>query len=282
MSKTELLQLQPPSRAAGSKLFLQSWMPETDPKGVILLAHGYAEHAGRYAYFAQKCVESGFAVYAIDHWGHGRSDGDRGYVPAFSVFLDGMAALLRHVKSLHPNLPRALVGHSMGGLIAGQHLLSHQSDYATAVLSGPVVAPAQPVPLATRLIGRALSVLIPKAGLLGLDPNGVSRDPEVVKDYLSDPLVYKGKISARLAAEMLDGMTNLTNLASTLTLPLMVVHGSLDSLAAPQGGQLLIELVSSTDKIFDLREGLYHEVFNEPERDAVIAAVITRIAQTIG
>jgi alpha-beta hydrolase superfamily lysophospholipase len=117
--------------------------------------------------------------------------------------------------------------------------------------------------------------------LLGLDPNGVSRDPEVVKDYLSDPLVYKGKISARLAAEMLDGMTNLTNHASTITLPLMVVHGSLDSLAAPQGGQLLVELVPSKDKIFDLREGLYHEVFNEPERDAVIAAVIARIAKTI-
>jgi alpha-beta hydrolase superfamily lysophospholipase len=116
---------------------------------------------------------------------------------------------------------------------------------------------------------------------LGLDPNAVSRDPAVVQDYLADPLVYKGKISARLAAEMLDAMTQLTRQAATITLPLMVVHGSLDTLASPQGGQLLVELVSSSDKIFDLREGLYHEVFNEPERDAVIAAVLTRIAQTI-
>ena len=106
------------SKAAGAKLHLQKWLPDERPKAIILLVHGYAEHAGRYRYFAEHCVAKGYAVLAIDHWGHGQSDGTPGYVPDFSVFHDGVDQLLVCAKEEFPNLPVMLVGHSMGGLIS--------------------------------------------------------------------------------------------------------------------------------------------------------------------
>lgn len=267
-SKT--IQLPRGSLGAGSTLFVQSWLPEAPPRSVLVLAHGYAEHLGRYDHFAEAANKQGFAVYALDHWGHGRSDGTRGFVPSFSVFTDGLDALLSHAKTDYPSLPFGLVGHSMGGLIAAHQLLAHQNAYQAALLSGPAVQPGTPPSALTRLIGRALSSLIPKAGLIQLDAQGVSRDPDVVAAYLADPLVYKGKMSARLAAEMLDAMQTLGEAASAIRLPLLVMHGSNDTLAAPEGGRALVDAASSAIKEYRLLDGLFHEIFNEPEKDMVI------------
>jgi alpha-beta hydrolase superfamily lysophospholipase len=270
---TALLTLSPPSQAAGARLFVQSWTPAA-PKAVILLAHGYAEHSGRYDAFAQQAMEAGYAVYALDHWGHGQSTGERGFVRHFSVFLDGIEALLVHVQSQHPKLPRVLLGHSMGGLIAASHLITHQDAYAAAVLSGPAVKPGTPPSFATRVIGQVLSRLVPKAGLIQLDASAVSRDPAVVARYLADPLVHSGKMSARLAAEMLGAMEALQANAPQLRLPLLVAFGAEDRLAAPAGGAELVAAISSKDKEFRLLPGLYHEIFNEPEGADVIKGVL--------
>lgn len=262
------------SRAAGDALFRQSWIPTSEPRAVIILAHGYAEHAARYQHVAERFVAAGFAVHAIDHWGHGRSDGARGFVPDFSVFLDGMEALLTFAAEAHPGVPLILVGHSMGGLIAATHLLTHQHAYRAAVLSGPAVSAGEPPSMVTRAIGRLLARIAPKAGLIQLDAQAVSRDPEVVAAYLADNLVYKGKMSARLASNMLDAMERIQARAKEIYLPLLVVHGSKDTLAAPDGARILVTNASSTDKAFELLDGLYHEVFNEPERDKVLSSVV--------
>ncbi len=266
------------SRAAGDKLFYQSWMPEA-PRAVILLAHGYAEHLGRYEHVAERFGRDQLAVFAIDHWGHGRSDGIRGFVPNFSVFQDGMAALLAFVQGALPGLPRILIGHSMGGLIATAHLLNHQQEYDGAILSGPAVKPATPPSTATQIIGRLLSRFAPQAGILQLDSNAVSRDPAVVAAYRADPLVHTGKMSARLASEMLDTMARVQDNAHRITLPLLIVHGSEDSLASPAGARELFGKLTSTDKQFKEFPGLYHEVFNEPERNDVLDLVSGWITQ---
>lgn len=262
------------SRAAGDKLFYQSWVPDA-PRAVVVLAHGYAEHLGRYDHVADRFSCDGIAVLALDHWGHGRSDGARGFVPRFQVFLDGMTSLLDEAKAEFPDIPRFLVGHSMGGLISVAHLLQHQSEYVGAVLSGPAVEPAEPPTTATLIIGRLLSRLAPHAGILQLDSGAVSRDPAVVSAYRADPLVHTGKMSARLAAEMLDAMDMVQRRASEITLPLMIVHGSEDRLASPAGAHELFQKVASPDKEFHDFLGLYHEVFNEPERNEVLDLVCT-------
>lgn len=277
-----VLTLGPSSAGAGSKLFFQRWLPEAPPRAVVLLAHGYAEHLGRYEHVAARLNREGIAVFAVDHWGHGRSDGARGFVPRFSAFCDGMTSLLDMAKAEFPDLPRIVIGHSMGGLIATAHLLSHQSDYAGAILSGPALKPGEPPTAATLLIGRLLSRFLPKAGILQLDSAAISRDPDVVAAYRTDPLVHTGKMSARLASEMLDTMAHVQAQAAQISLPLLIVHGSKDTLAAPEGAQEMFARATSADKRFELLDGLYHEVFNEPERETVLDLICAWIdAHTI-
>jgi alpha-beta hydrolase superfamily lysophospholipase len=237
---------------------------------VVLLVHGYAEHLGRYEHVAARLTAAGYAVYALDHWGHGSSDGVPGFVPAFSVYLDGVDALLARVKSEHPAAPRFLVGHSMGGLIVASFLLRHQQQFAGAVLSGPAIKPTEAPSAVTILLGRILSTLAPRVGVIQLDPTQVSRDPKVVADYLADPLVYKGRVGARLGAQMLAAMDDVQANAGRITLPLLLLHGERDGLAAPEGSRFLYERAGSADKTLKPYAGLYHEIFNEPEQQAVL------------
>jgi len=258
------------SMAAGAKLHLQKWLPEDAPKAVILLVHGYAEHAGRYRYFAEHCVGKGYAVFAIDHWGHGQSDGTPGYVPGFSVFHDGVDQLVADARQDFPELPLLLVGHSMGGLISATYLLTEQSKFAACVLSGPAIKAAEEPSAVLKAISGFLSRFFPKLGVIELDSNGVSRDPEVVADYLADPLVYNGKMGARLAAEMLNNMTRIQASARQISLPVLLLHGEKDSLAAADGSVFLESQISSTDKKLRIYPELFHEIFNEPEKDRVL------------
>ncbi len=264
-----LVTLPPSSRAAGARLHLTIW-PVAAPRAAVLLAHGFAEYAGRYAHVAARLNAAGFAVYAPDHWGHGWSDGRPGDVPDFGVYLDGMAATLARVRADHPALPRLLIGHSMGGPIALLHLLAHQADYAAAAVSGAAVVPADPPSRALILISRILARLAPRLGVVAFDPDGVCRDPAVLAAYLADPLVYHGKIGARLAAELFDAMAMVRAGAPRLTLPLLIQHGGADAVTAPAGSEFLAEHAGSAAKLLKIYPGLYHEIYNEPERDMVL------------
>ena len=266
--------LPPGSAGAGAKLHVTHWLPEGPPKAVILLAHGYAEHAGRYAYVAKRLTDAGYAIYAVDHWGHGASDGEGGYVPRFSAFLDGMAELLTLVEASHGDAPRLLLGHSMGGLIATLFLIERQQAFVAAAVSGPAIVPAEPPSRFTVWISRFLSRFFPRLGVLSLDATGVSRDPEVVAAYQADPLVYGGKIGARLGKEFMDAMAVAQADAPKIRLPILIQHGEADRLTAPAGSRYLFDHVTSADKRLELYPGLFHEIYNEPERDAVLDDLI--------
>ncbi len=239
------MMLPPGSAGVGAMLHVTHWLPAAAPKAVILLAHGYAEHAGRYAHVAKRLTDAGYAVYAVDHWGHGKSDGEGGYVPRFSAFTDGMAELLTLVEVNHPGAPRLLLGHSMGGLIATLFLIDRQDAFVAAALSGPAIVPGAP-----------------------------PRDPAVVAAYLADPLVYTGKIGARLGKEFMDAMAAAQAGAPKIRLPILLQHGDHDSLASVAGSHYLFDHVASTDKRLEIYPGLFHEIYNEPERDAVLDDLI--------
>ncbi len=262
------------SAGAGAKLHVTRWLPESLPKAIVLLAHGYAEHAGRYAHVAQRLTEAGYAVYAVDHWGHGKSDGEGGYVPRFSAYLDGMAELLTLVEINHGDTPRLLLGHSMGGLIATLFLIDRQQAFVAAAVSGPAILPAEPPSRFTVWISRFLSRFFPRLGVLSLDANGVSRDPAVVAAYQADPLVYGGKIGARLGKEFMDAMAAAQADAPKIRLPLLIQHGEADRLTAPAGSRYLFDHIASADKRLEIYPGLFHEIYNEPERDAVLDDLI--------
>lgn len=256
-----------------ANIYFQSWLPESEPKAVLLIVHGLAEHSGRYMNIANHFVPLGYALFGMDHLGHGKSDGTRVYVKRFEDYTNILKIYFDRIRSWQPGKPIFLVGHSMGGLISAVFLLDHQAELTGAVLSGAAVKVPINITPAILVVGKMLSALMPRFGLIGLDPKGVSRDPAVVQAYVSDPLVFKGKTTARLAAEMLKAMQYVSAAATKITLPIMIVQGSADKLIDPAGAQMLYDLASSADKEIRIYEGFYHEVFNEPEHDKVLRDV---------
>ena len=256
-------------RKAG--LYYQGWLPEGEPKAVLLVVHGLAEHSGRYMNLVNRFVPQGFAIYGIDHLGHGRSEGRRLALERFTDYTEPLKAFSAMVRRWQPDRPVFLVGHSMGGLIGATYLLTNQEELAGAVLSGPAVMAPGNIPAATIFAGRVLSVLFPSVGIVDRGPmDDICRDPAVVAAYVADPLVYQGKITARLGAEMLGAMEHLRKEAGRIRLPLLIVQGGADRLVNPAGAQVLYDGVASPDKRLIVYEGFYHEVFNEPEHDRVL------------
>ena len=256
-----------------AKIYYQYWLPDGDPRAVLLISHGLAEHSGRYMNVVNHLVPHGYALYSLDHYGHGRSDGTRVYVKSFSDFTDVLSGYLSMVNKWQPDKPIFLLGHSMGSLIAAVFLLDHQSAFAGAILSGPSVVVPKNVSRATITMARMLSTIAPKVGLMALDARGLSRDQSVVRAYIDDPLVYTGKTTARLGYELLKAMGSVTREASKITLTIMILQGGADRLVDPDGARMLYETVGSTDKTLKIYDSLYHEVFNEPEHDQVLGDV---------
>ena len=254
-----------------SKLYEQCWEPEGECRAAALLVHGLGEHSSRYGHVAEHLTQHGIALQSLDHYGHGKSDGLPGYVERFSVYLDGVAAALEKVQQKHPELPLFLVGHSMGGLIAATFLLQQQNAFRACVLSGPAFKSDQAPPAIVIAIIRLLAILVPTMPLLQLDASGVSRDPVVVDAYMRDPLVHHGKLSARLLAQMSAAMQSALARASEIRVPIILMHGEDDQLTAPSGSVEMYEQVGSEDKTLKTYPGLYHEIFNEPEQDTVLA-----------
>jgi acylglycerol lipase len=252
-------------------IYYQCWLPEGDLKAVLVVVHGLAEHCGRYMNVVNRFVPLGYGIYAFDFPGHGKSHGKRVFVNRFEDYTRTLSTFLEKVRSLHSEAPLFLVGHSMGSLVSAVFLLDRQEGFAGAILSGPgAVKVPDSISSATILAGKLFSVVMPKIGLIGLDVDGVSRDPSVVRAYVEDPLVYTGKTTARLAAEILKAMQRFPEEAARITLPILLLQGSGDRVVDPEGARMLFETVQSSDKTLKMYDGLYHEIFNEPERDQVL------------
>lgn len=260
------------------ELFYQAWLPDQEPRVILLLVHGLAEHSGRYGNLVDYFVPRGYALYGMDHRGHGRSQGPRGYVEKFSYFVDDLKTFRETVQSRHPSLPVFMFAHSMGGTIGLSYALQYQETLAGLVLSAPGLRTGESVSPLLIATGKIIARLLPRVGLTTLDSSAISRDPAVVAAYEKDPLVYRGKISARLGHELIRTMEGFTGRVTHLQLPLLILHGSADRLIDPDGSRWLYERAGSQDKTLKLYSGYYHEMHNEPEYQRVLADVEDWIA----
>jgi alpha-beta hydrolase superfamily lysophospholipase len=254
----------------GVRIVYDVWTPDTEPRAVVVLAHGLGEHARRYDHVVQRFGAAGLATYALDHRGHGRSEGKRVRLRHMTEFTDDYGTLVKIAASDYPNLKRIVLGHSMGGGIVFSYGVDHQDEYDLMVLSGPAVAAHAGVSALKVTLGKALGSWLPNLPIEDLDPNAVSRDPAVVADYLADPLVYHGKIPAGIGKALICVGESMPQRARALKKPLLVVHGAADSLVRSTGSELLVDCVGSEDVHLKVYPELYHEVFNEPERDRVL------------
>lgn len=258
----------------GVALFWQGWLPAGDPTGVLLLSHGIGEHSGRYGTVVDAVRPDGWAVYGLDHRGHGRSGGTRVHVRHYDDLLQDFETFRREVVARHPGLPVYLLGHSLGGQIALAYALRHQDRLDGLALSAPALAsdavPAALVPVLS-LVARVLPTVRP----VGIDTSAISSDPAVVDAYDADPLVHHGKPTLALGAAVYAQMDSLPPRAAELRLPLLVQHGTADRLTDPAGTRRLDEASGSADTTVRWYEGLWHEIYHEPGR----AAPLTELRQ---
>lgn len=264
----------------GGRIAWRAWQPASAPRAVIALVHGVAEHSGRYEHVGDALAAEGFAVYALDHIGHGRSDGAAANIESMQAAADNVATLLELASAAHPGVPRFLLGHSMGSLV-----VLHLATRAPIDVAGIVVsAPPLDIPLGNplqRLAAPLLTRLAPNLGVLTLDSSSISRDPEVVRAYDADPLVFRGKLPARTAVEILQHTSLVKQRLGALTVPLLVLHGTADIVASPSSADLIERDAGSDDVTVRRYAGLYHEVFNEPEGEQVIGDVISWLSQHV-
>ena len=256
--------------APGRSAYWQAWLPSAQVRAVIVIVHGFGEHSGRYAYVGNRLAAAGFAAYAADYRGHGRSDGRRANIERMALIVADLGCFVRFAAERHPGLPVFMIGHSVGGLISLQYATEPETTLHGLVLSAPAVEVMVGSALQRRLAG-VLSALMPDLQVTALDAeHKISRDPEVTRAYREDPLVYHGRIKARTGAEILMTMAGLPARLPRLSLPLLILHGTGDLICDPAGSTMVHNRVSSPDKTVRRYQDLYHEVFNEPERDEVL------------
>ena len=252
-------------------LYYQAWLPVTKPRAVVVAVHGLAEHSGRYSNIVNRLLPQGYAVYMHDLRGHGRSHGRAGYVKRFYFYLNDLKHFIELVTGKHLERPVFLLGHSVGGTIVTAYASEWADELSGVILSAPLLRPGTELSPMVVLLAHVLSRITPSMGVSAIDANSISQDKAVVDDYVNDPLVYHGKISARLGGEILSVMHQLLKRTQRIDLPTIIMHGSNDVLSDPQGSQELYDLISSTDKTLTFYDSFHHEIFNEPGRDQVLA-----------
>lgn len=256
--------------ARGVELYWQGRLPAGDPTGVVLICHGLGEHSGRYGHVEDALVPDGWAVYGLDHRGHGRSGGRRAHLDRYADWLTDFDAFRLLVVGRHPGVPVFLLGHSMGGQIALAYALDHGAGLRGLVLSAPALA-SNAIPKAAVPVLRTLAKVAPTLRPAGIDVTKISKDPAVVAEYQADPLTHHGNPTLGLTSALFAQFGALPERARGLRLPLLLQHGTLDELTDPEGSRLLESTCGSPDITVRWYEGLWHEIYNEPERAAPLA-----------
>jgi alpha-beta hydrolase superfamily lysophospholipase len=238
------------------------------------MAHGVSEHSGRYAWTGKELAARGYALYALDHRGHGQSEGARAVIDRVDNAVADLGRLiaLAEAESAGDRQP-FLFGHSMGGFLALAFATRRQSEIRGLMLSAPVAVLEAASPV-QRVAGHVLSAVAPKLGVYAINSSTVSRDPEVVRDYDADPLNFHGKLPARTVHEMAQEVARFPDTVPRIAVPLLIQVGTGDELVPPASSELVYGWASSEDKTLKRYDGLYHEILNEPERETVLADML--------
>ena len=257
-------------------LFTQRWLPDGDPRAVVVVAHGIGEHSGRYAYVAQGMVERGYAVAALDHRGHGRSEGPRVQVDRFDDFVADLRTYFEAVRAAHPGLPVFVYGHSMGSLIGLLFALRYQDDLAGLVTTGTALKLVGINAITLPLL-RLANRIVPGARLipLGLSgARGISRDRAVVAAYKADPYVVHGLLRVDMTLRVIEAGQQCIAGLPALRLPYLALHGGADPICLPTAAAIIRQRSGSPDTTVTVYPDLYHEIHNELGQARVIGDMI--------
>lgn len=255
----------------GVKIFTREWQPAAEPRGVVVISHGLNAHSGLYEWAAQQFTSSGLAVYALDHRGRGRSEGERFFVRKFADWTKDLATFIDIVRTREPGLPVFLLGHSAGGVIACGYALEHQDEIAGLICED--FAYQVPAPDVALAILKGLSYVAPRARVLKLKNEDFSRDPKVVAAMNSDPLIADESQPSETVAELVRADELLKKSFRQITLPLLILHGTADKVTKPTGSKEFYERAGSSDKTLKLYEGHFHDLLADVGKQQVMADI---------
>jgi acylglycerol lipase len=258
----------------GTRLQMRSWRAQA-PKAVVVICHGVNSHSGQYLWVGQQLAAAGFAVYAYDHRGRGKSEGPRFYIDDVSEYTDDLGTFIALAKSREPGLKVFLLGHSAGGVVSCTWALDHQREidgFICESFAFEVPAPA-PVLALVRLLAR----IAPKLPVLKLKMKDFTRDPLALRALEADPLT-KGEVQpARTVAALLEATDRMRREFSSITVPVLIMHGTQDKATRPSGSKVFYEAAGSRDKTLKLYEGHFHDLLNDVGKEKPIADVISWI-----
>jgi len=255
----------------GPSIHVRSWRPTGAVRAVVVICHGVNSHGGQYGWTAERLVEAGHVVYALDLRGRGKSDGERFYVDDVAEYVSDLAGTIRLAKSREAGLPVFLLGHSAGGVVSCSYALDHQAELAGLVCeSFAFKVPAPDFALAAI---KGLSRIAPRLGALKLHNKDFSRDPKAVAILDADPLIAREVQPARTVAALVRADERLRREFPRITLPVLILHGTADKATVPSGSRFFYETAGSKDKTLKLYEGHAHDLLNDLGKEDVLADI---------
>ncbi|MEP6945572.1 MAG: lysophospholipase [Acidobacteriota bacterium] len=249
-------------------IFWRSWHPEGSPRGVVAIVPGFNSHSGYYDWVAEQLTADGLAVYAVDLRGRGKSDGERYYVDTFDEYVSDVSQLVSLASSSEPGLPIFLLGHSAGGVVSCLYAIDNQSQLAGLICES--FAFQVPAPDIVLSVLKGISHLAPHLHVLPLKNADFSRDPAVVEQMNSDPLIAKESQPAETIAAMVRSDEQLKTDFPKITLPLLILHGTGDKATKFAGSQFFFDTAGSTDKTIKLYDGVYHDPLHDTGKETVM------------
>ena len=255
----------------GTQLHMRTWRPDA-PRAVVVICHGVNSHSGQYAWTGEQLSAAGFAVYAYDHRGRGKSAGPRFYIDDIMEYTDDLGTFIALAKSREPGSKVFLLGHSAGGVVSCTWALDHQSEIAGFICES--FAFQVPAPAPVLALVRGLAKIAPRLPALKLKMKDFTRDPAALRALEADPLTLGEAQPARTVAALLAATDRMRREFPTITLPLLILHGTSDKATMPEGSRLFYEKARSNDKTLKLYEGHFHDLLNDLEKEEVLADVI--------
>lgn len=257
--------------AGGLRIFFRSLHPKQEPRAIVVIVPGFNAHSGYYEWVAEQLVATGLTVYVVDLRGRGNSDGERFYVSDFEDYVSDVATVVAVAKSREPGLPLFLLGHSAGGVVSCLYTLEHQAEIAGLICES--FAFQLPAPDFVLAVFKGISHLAPHAHILHLKNETFSRDPNVVQALNDDPLIGQETQPSQTMAAMVRADERVKQGFPLITLPLLILHGTLDKNAKPSGSQLFYDMAGSADKTLKLYEGSFHDLLNDLDKQVVMADI---------
>lgn len=265
----------------GLTMYSKGWAPEKEPKAVLCLVHGVGEHIGRYDHVGAAFTDAGYALFGFDLRGHGKSGGQRGHTPSLEAYYKDVDTILGEAVKRYPSAPRFLYGHSLGGLLSLSYAIARKPDLRGMIISSPGLRTSLHEQTLKVTLAKVLGAILPTVTLpSGLNADHISRDPQVVKAYVNDPLGHLRMTLGfgRIALKLTDGIFEQ---AAHLPLPILLAYCSGDKLTYPHGSEEFASLAPKGLVTLKKFEGLYHEPHNEPEKAEVFKTYIAWLDEQV-